>query len=78
MVLARARWQEIKYTYAKESRAYINHCQRRIYLDCVMKMDPPQVIEDFTVHGTLCLSNNCAIVVEISDDGERARCTTCY
>ena len=75
MLKKRPRWQEIKYT--RNGRAYIKHYRWTIYFDEIMRMDPPEKIDGFKVHGSLGLSNTTALVVEISNDGECARAMLC-
>lgn len=68
---AHPKWQEIKYT--RNGRAWVRHYHYRIYLDEVIRMDEHYKIGNFNVHGSLGLSNTSALVIELSNDGERAR-----
>ena len=75
MLKTRPRWQKIKYT--DTGRPYIKHYRWTIYFDEVMRVNPPEEINGFKVHGSLGLSNNTALVVEVSNDGEYARAMLC-
>jgi len=66
-----AKIQTVKYT--PRGRAYITHYDRRIYLDEVMRLNTPEIINGIKYQCVQGICNTAAFLVSLSSDGETAR-----
>ena len=65
----------IEYEYVEDSdsddpRAYVDYFKHRIYLDEVMRLDTPEVIDGIEYHGYMGISNSMSYMIHINPSGD--------